>query len=94
MYVCIQMSDDEPVDFQADLVKQVHPQCIKQWTAYEACSKRIDGKDDGNNCNGTFTEYWKCIDSKIAKKVCLYIAMYYYTIHNITLTIYMYIFYC
>lgn len=63
------MSDDEPVDILPDLIKQSQPQCAKLWTAYEACAKRIQGKDDGSNCSGTFTDYWKCIDNAVAKKL-------------------------
>eukprot|EP00891_Asterochloris_glomerata_P009378 jgi/Astpho2/9378/e_gw1.00145.152.1_t len=44
------------------------PQCIKPLLAYQACCKRIKGKE-GAHCTGQFFDYWGCVDKCAAPRL-------------------------
>ncbi len=52
---------DEPVDAKASIEQACHPACTKQWTNYEKCKERIEGKA-GATCEPWAFDYWRCID--------------------------------
>ena len=62
------MSEEEIVDAKAEIENSCKPHCIKQLLAYQACTKRIEGKKDAH-CVGQYFDYWHCIDHCAAPRL-------------------------
>ena len=56
---------DEPVDQKAQIEKDCHPACLKQWGEYEKCKERIAQKGSGS-CEPWAFDYWKCVDKCVS----------------------------
>jgi len=64
----VAMSDEEPKDQKKELDKKNHDKCKTAWDAYEACGKRIKGKQEVN-CAGYYFDYHQCIDHHTSKEL-------------------------
>ncbi|KAG0557569.1 hypothetical protein KC19_11G141200 [Ceratodon purpureus] len=60
--------ESDPVDTKPECEASCKPRCVKQLLAYEACEKRIEGKE-GKHCTGQYFDYWGCIDRCSATKL-------------------------
>ena len=59
---------EEGEDHKAEIERSCKPSCVKQLMAYQACTKRIEGKHDAH-CTGQYFDYWHCIDKCAAPRI-------------------------
>eukprot|EP01132_Coremiostelium_polycephalum_P007805 gene7805-9607_t len=61
----------EPCSVKQPIVEECNKGCTKYFTAYEACSKRVEAlvDDEKANCLGQFLEVVQCVDSCVAPKL-------------------------
>jgi ubiquinol-cytochrome c reductase subunit 6 len=63
--------EEEPVDPKPEVEESCKPRCVKQLLAYQACEKRVEEEEEGDqkHCTGQYFDYWGCVDKCTAHKL-------------------------